>query len=187
MSLEFWTTVASVGTFIVITATALAAFVQLRHLRRSNELAGLQSALDMLLDPSVREIVNYVRHDLPGHMTDQDFRASLREIPVDRRAHPELYLCDMYNHVGSFVRNGLIDEHIYLQTEWYNVNLYWGLLREVVAEVRADRPFLFENFEWLAARAQRWLLDHPAGDYPAGAARMIPQRSGGNDLSGSHS
>ena len=164
--LELWTALASVGTFVVIAATALAAFVQLRHLRRSNQLAGLQSTFDMLLDPSVREIVNYVRHDLADRMKDQAFRDSLLRIPIDRREHPEFYLCDMYNHVGSFVRNGLIDERIYLQTEWYNVNLYWSLLRDVVLTARGNRPFLFQNFEWLATRAERWVTEHPRGDLP---------------------
>lgn len=174
MSLELWSTVASLGTFVVIAATALAAFVQLRHLERSNQMAGLQSTFDMLMDPSIRELVNYVRHDLAGRMTDETFRAGLMQIPVDRREHPELYLCDMYNHVGSFVRNRLIDERIYLQTEWYNVNLYWGLLRDVVAQTRTNKPYVFENFEWLASRAQLWLKQHPSGDYPAGQQKMLP-------------
>ena len=173
MSVEMWSTIASVGTFVVITATAIAAFVQLRHIRRANELAGLLSTFAMLQDPSVREMVNYVRHALPERMKDADFRASLLEIPVDRRNHPELYLCDMYNHIGSFVRNGLIDEHIYLQTEWYNVSLYWGLLGEVIEHSRQNRPFLFENFEWLAARTQRWIGEHPHGDYPTDQPRML--------------
>lgn len=136
-------------------------------------MAGLQNTLDMLLDPSVRELVNYVRHDLADRMGDERFRESLLRIPIDRRDHPELYLCDMYNHVGSFVRNGLIDERIYLQTEWYNVNLYWGLLRDIVLRTRQNRPYLFENFEWLAARAERWLQEHPHGDYPPNQPRML--------------
>ncbi|HZT12446.1 MAG TPA: hypothetical protein VFA29_06575 [Candidatus Baltobacteraceae bacterium] len=177
MSLEQWSVLASVGTFLVITATALAAFVQLRHLRRSNQLAGLQSTFDMLMDPTVRELVSYVRHDLADRMQDDAFRSTLLDIPIDRRQHPELYLCDMYNHVGSFVRNGLIDERIYLQTEWYNVNLYWGLLCDVIGVVRSNRPFLFENFEWLAARAKLWRDGHPGGDYPPDTPRMSATRS----------
>jgi hypothetical protein len=93
----------------------------------------------MLQDPSVREIVNYVRHDLAQKMEDPAFRQGLRTpagVPVDRRLHPEYYLCDMYNHIGSFIRSGLIDESIYLQTEWVNVALYWGLLRDAIAEGR---------------------------------------------------
>lgn len=173
MSLELWSTVASMGTFVVIAVTAIAALVQLRHIRRANQLAGLQTALGMLVDPSVRELLNYVRHDLSDRMNDADFRASLHEIPVNRGEHPELYLCDMYNHVGSFVRSGLIDERIYLQTEWYNVNLYWGLLKGTIALVRERRPYVFENFEWLAARAREWQQQHPTGDYPGNQRRMI--------------
>ena len=105
MSLELWATIASVGTFVVIAATAIAAFVQLRHVRRSNQVAGLKSTFEMLLDPSIREIVNFVRHDLRERMKDQTFRNSLHETPVDRRDHPELYLCDLYNHPYRCIRS----------------------------------------------------------------------------------
>jgi hypothetical protein len=173
MSPDQWSAIAAVGTFVVIGATAITALIQLRHIRRANQLAGLQSTFDMLQEPSVREIVNFVRHDLAARMNDPEFRAGLLETPIDRREHPELYLCDMYNHIGSFVRSGLIDETIYLQTERYNVALYWGLLHEVVLQVRRDRPFLFENFEWLAVRANVWVDKHPRGDYPAKESRML--------------
>ncbi len=178
MTLEAWSALASFGTFFVIAATAIAAFVQLRHIRRSNQLAGLQSTFGMLVDPTVRELINYVRYDLAERMKDENFRATLLKIPIDRSEHPELYLCDIYNHIGSFVRNGLIDERIYLQTEWYNVNLYWGLLSGIIAAARTNRPFIFENFEWLAARAQRWVDGHPQGDYPKDQSRMLD--SGGS-------
>ena len=173
MSLELWGTLASVGTFAVILATAITAVVQLRHIRLANQLAGLLSAFGMLQDSSVRELVNFVRQDLAKKMQDETFRRSLLDIPVDRRIHPELYLCDLYNHIGSFVRSGLIDERVYLQTDWYNANLYWKLLKDVIAQTRRNRPHLFENFEWLAARAQRWVAEHPDGDYPASERRMI--------------
>jgi len=41
MSLEAWSTVASVGTLFVIAATAFAALVQLRHARSSNQIAAV--------------------------------------------------------------------------------------------------------------------------------------------------
>jgi hypothetical protein len=173
VSLELVNTVASIGTFAVITATAIAALVQLRHLQRANQLAGLQSTFSALLDPSVRDLVNYVRHDLAERMRDDAFRAGIAEIPIDRREHPEFYLCDIYNHIGALVRSGLIDETIYLQTEWYNVALYWDLLRDSMIEGAKNRPYLFENFEWLAARAQVWIREHPHGDYPIGQPRLL--------------
>ena len=173
MSLELWSTIASVGTFVVIAATAIAAFVQLRHIRLANQLAGLQSMFEMLQDPSVRELIDFIRHDLAERMRDASFASALDRTPVDRRVHPELYLCDIYNHIGSFVRSGLIDEGVYLQTDWYNVDLYWGLLRDVVARIRHNRPHVFENFEWLAARAAAWIERHPRGDYPTEERRLI--------------
>lgn len=173
MTLDGWNVLASVGTFLVILATAVIALGQLRHIRRANQLSGLLSTFDMLQDQSVRELVDFVRHDLAVRMQDESFRKSLRDIPIDRRAHPELYLCDMYNHVGSFVRSGLIDEEIYFQTDWYNVGLYWGLLKDVVAESRHGRPYIFENFEWLAARSERWQAAHPRGDYPSSERRLL--------------
>ena len=176
MSLETWSTVAAVGTFIVITASDVAALVQLRHLRTSNQLSGLMSVFEMLQDPSVRELVNFVRHELAERMKEDNFRASLLEIPIDRRKHPELYLCDMYNHIGSFVRSGLIDEQTYLQTDWYNVNLYWGLLADVIAIARTNRPYIFENFEYLASRTKAWMTNHPHGDYPGAERRLLPAR-----------
>jgi hypothetical protein len=174
MNLDALNTAAAVGTFVVITASAIAALAQLRHLRTGNQLSGLISVFGMLQDPSVRELVNFVRHDLAERMKDKDFRASLLDIPIDRGKHPELYLCDMYNHIGSFVRSGLIDERTYLQTDWYNVTLYWGLLAEVVAIGRTGRPHIFENFEYLASRAQAWVEQHPEGDYPRAERRLLP-------------
>lgn len=173
MTLEAWNTAAAVGTFVVITASAIAALAQLRHLRTSNQLSGLMSVFEMLQDPSVRELVNYVRHDLAEDMKSDEFRATLLEIPIDRRKHPELYLCDMYNHIGSFVRSSLIDERTYLQTDWYNVTLYWGLLAEVVKIARTSRPHIFENFEYLASRAKAWVEKHPHGDYPGAEPRLL--------------
>jgi len=162
----------SVATLIVIAASAIAAIVQLRHLRAGNQLSGLITVFSMLQDPSVRELLTYVRHELADRLKDADFRKGLLEIPIDRQKHPELYLCDMYNHIGSFVRSGLIDERTYLQTDWYNVNLYWSLLVDVIIIGRSNRPYLFENFEYLAARAKAWLDEHPEGDYPLNERRM---------------
>ena len=49
----------------------------------------------------------------------------------------------------------------------------WSLLHDTIAVCRQRRPHLFENFEWLAARAARWRQAHPGGDYPPGERRMI--------------
>jgi hypothetical protein len=173
MSYEAITAFSALGTFLVIAATAIAALVQLRHLRQSNQLSGLLSVLQLFQDPHFHELIDFVRTDLPKRMEDPEFVAGLNEIPIDRRKHPELHLAELYEEIGSFVRSGLIDEDLFLQGHWYNVLLYWKLLLPVIAVGRKSRPYIFENFELLASRAQAWSDRHPHGNYPASAPRMV--------------
>lgn len=176
MSLEFWATAAAVGTFVVITASSIAALIQLRHLRDANQLQGVLSVLELLQEPSNRELLNFVRRDLRGKMEDPVFVASLREVPVDRIKHPELYVCQLYEHIGSYVRSGLIPEAPFMQVDWYDVLLYWNLLEPAIRTARdapPPRPFIFENFEWLAAKAKLWADRHPRGNYPKSLPRMV--------------
>jgi hypothetical protein len=175
MSLEQWTSFASVGTFVVVAASSVAALIQLRHLRDGNQLQGVLHVLDLLQDPANRELLNFVRRDLAKEMRDESFVASLHDVPIDRIKHRELYVCQLYEHIGSYVRSGLIAERAFMQVDWYDVLLYWGLLEPTVRAARdapPPRAFIFENFEWLAAKAQRWSDEHPAGNYPANLPRM---------------
>lgn len=178
MSMEALSTAATVGTFVVIAASAVAAIVQLRHLRISNQLDGLLTFLQLLQSAEMRELLNFVRHDLAARLEDQAFVSELHERPVDRAKHPELYVCQFFDHIGSHVRSQLIDENALLQTAWYDVNLYWTLLRPVVELTRTTtsedsrRLYVFENFEYLAARAALWIARHPNGNYPANTPRL---------------
>ncbi|MBV8163772.1 MAG: hypothetical protein JOZ91_05850 [Candidatus Eremiobacteraeota bacterium] len=174
MSPELLTALASVGTFVVIAASAIAALVQLRHLRRSNQLSGLLSVLELFQQTHFHELINFVRSELPQRMEDPAFRAGLEHVPVDRRKHPELHVADMYEEIGSYVRCGLIDEDQFLLGHWLNVLLYWSLLHPCMVLVRSHSPNTFENFEYLAARALAWRNKHPSGNYP----RELPRVDG---------
>jgi hypothetical protein len=127
----------------------------------------------------MRELLNFVRHDLAGRMCDPAFVKELQERPVNRARHPELYVCQFFDHIGSHVRSGLIEEHVLLQTVWYDIALYWSLLQPVIEVARQNTPqdhlrqYVFENFEYLAARATVWMERHPAGNYPADTPRML--------------
>ena len=87
MSAELWSAIASVATFfVIISATAIAAFVQLRHIRRSTELTGLLSTFEMLQGP-LGARTGELRHDLPARMNDPGYCAGLLIIPIDRCEH----------------------------------------------------------------------------------------------------
>jgi len=51
MSLELFNILARLGTFIVIAATAIAAIVQLRHMRSSNQIAAINELRETIETP----------------------------------------------------------------------------------------------------------------------------------------
>jgi len=173
MSFEAWTTFAAVGTFIVITITAIAAFIQLHHLRASNQLSAMLKLLELEQSPALEDRFHFVRTQLAEKMQDPAFRASLDELPVDRTLHPERHVIAWFEHIGSWMKNGLIDEETYLEYASPIIAQYWILLAPTVKRMRRNRePWLLEDFEYLAARARRWLAGHPRGNYSKSTSRM---------------
>ncbi len=173
MSFEAWTTIAAVGTFVVITITAVAAFIQLHHLRASNQLSAMLKLLELEQSPALEERFHFVRTQLAAKMKDPDFLASLDEKPVDRTLHPERHVIAWFEHIGAWMKNGLIDEETYLEYASPLITRYWYLLAPTVERIRRTRePWLLEDFEYLAARAKHWLVRHPAGNYSKSTPRM---------------
>ncbi|MBV9332771.1 MAG: hypothetical protein JO146_02065, partial [Candidatus Eremiobacteraeota bacterium] len=97
MSLELWNTLFAGGTFVVITATAIAATVQLRHLRASNQLVALTTVLSDWQRPQLQEWLRFARWEIADKLKDPEFVASLRT--PDRTKHPELLLADYFEVV----------------------------------------------------------------------------------------
>jgi hypothetical protein len=175
MSLEAWTTVAAVGTFVVITITAIAAFIQLHHLRASNQLSAMLKLLELEQSSALEDRFHFVRTQLAAKMRDPDFQASLGERPIDRTLHPERHIIAWFEHIGAWMKNGLIDEAAYLEYASPIIIQYWTLLAPTVQRIRRTRDvWLLEDFEYLAARAERWLATHPHGNYPKNTPRMGP-------------
>lgn len=82
MPLEFWSTLAAIGTFVVISATAVAALVQLRHLRAGNQISAFVAMVQMYESPELKEPLHFVNADLANRLEDPAFRAGLRTRPV---------------------------------------------------------------------------------------------------------
>jgi hypothetical protein len=74
MSQESLSTAAAIGTFIVIAATAIAAVLQLRHLRAQNQLTGLLTVLARVEDPQFNEWVDGARETIKSRMSDPAYR-----------------------------------------------------------------------------------------------------------------
>ncbi len=77
MSLELVNTFATLGTFVVIAATAIAAVVQLRHMRGSNQITALNELRETMETPDFQATSHFVGSELPAKLRDPAFRYQL--------------------------------------------------------------------------------------------------------------
>lgn len=172
MTYEALSAFAATGTFVVIAATAIAALIQLRHTRVSNQLQSLLTLIEMPLQPRLSDAFIFVAHDFPHKMQDEAFRDQIEnQRPLDRTVHKELLICDYYERIGSAIKYGLISADFYLDSG--SPLQYWRILEPAIAIMRRNHgPWIYENFEYLAMLAERWEKNHPTGNYPAGGSRL---------------
>jgi hypothetical protein len=163
-----------IATLLVFGGTAVAALLQIRHLRASNELDALLRITEQLRGNELQDAFKYVQTELDAKVADTDYRRELsRRGFVDSNRHPEMNVCNWFNEVGTLVKNRLIAEATFLDLFSRLVTYYWKRLDPVIALLRRERGLgQYENFEYLAMLAERWETRHPHGAYPAGAKRM---------------
>jgi hypothetical protein len=178
MSLELWNTLATFGTFIVIAATAIAALVQLRHARGSNQIAALKDLQDETATPRFAEAEQVVINDLPAKLKDPEFRYYLatRCATTNENQAVRIAARDIGNHyerLGLLVKTGLADRDLTLSLWASNAKQSWDLLAPYLAIGRLRLgDVLWENFEFFVVLSREWLAAHPKGDYPANLSRI---------------
>ncbi|MBV8163774.1 MAG: DUF4760 domain-containing protein [Candidatus Eremiobacteraeota bacterium] len=175
MTAELLSAIFAGATFVVIAASAVAAIVQLRHLRTSNQLEAMMEINRRWNDPEFLRWLTFVRTELPRKMEDPEFRAGMVGEAVDRQVHVERYVGDYFEQIGTYAKYGLIDERSFLDIAFQTVIDTWERLWPVTRVRReASGPAIYENFEYLAVRARQWQQRHPHGAYPAGVLRYGP-------------
>ena len=178
MTPELLTAYASIGTFIVIAITAIAALVQLRHIRSANQLAGMMEYIKIWQTEAMQHANLFIQEQLVTKLQDPQYRQELFEQHVDRTLHPELAVADWCEQAGSYIKYGLLASAQFLDLGGGFVGLMWGQLKEVVAIRRTatGNGAMYENFEYLAALQQQWERDHRQGNYPRGLPRLLTQQ-----------
>ncbi|MFI4969070.1 MAG: hypothetical protein ACHP7D_02610 [Lysobacterales bacterium] len=165
-------TAATIATLVVITVTALAAFVQLRHMRTANQLEALLTVLARVEHADFGRMVDGARALLAEKLPDPAYRRSIEEGRVDRTNNPWLTLGNSYEWVGSLVRSGLVEEDPYMDIYADRVVGAWEIMQDVIAIIRRRAgPSVLENFEYLYVRARAYAAKHPHGVYPAHTPR----------------
>lgn len=175
MSLELLNALASVGTFIVIGATAIAAVVQLRHMRASNQLEGLLSVLARVEDSNFNRWVTAAQRQLPEMLADPVYRQSIIDGTFDRDV-AWLNLANSYDWVGSLVKNNLIPIDAFLDVYSYRVMQAWKVIEPVAALIRPHvGDAVWENFEYLYVKAEDFTKknDPHRGTYPKHTRRAV--------------
>ena len=168
MSAEWLSTFFTGATFFVIAATAIAALIQLRHLRASNQIVTLLAVTERRGSAEFRFVNNYVFNgELDKHLKDPQYRKGLMQVPVDVNAHPEMVLLFSWEQTGAMLKLGWFSEEALMETSGLIAIAAWRKLNPVVAIIRRERgPQVFDNFEYLASRALLWEAKHARGTFP---------------------
>lgn len=179
VSLEAWSTVASIGTFVVITATAVAALAQLRHMRSSNQIAAITDMQRAMESEKFARAQNFVVEQVPKLIDDPVGRSKLSAeiLPPDVQAVRDVG--NFFEVMGVFVKNGIIDRALVCDLWDGIVFRTWKQLEPVVLIRRkVSSPGTWTNFEYLAVICEESLSKWPGGKYSRGTRRMrIDERS----------
>jgi hypothetical protein len=173
MLLEVLNTIGTMGTFLVIALTAVAAIVQLRHMRAANQLDAVLVLERDFRSHDLQEAFRYVQRELPFKLRDPEYRAELEAVGfIDERTHLEVKACNWFNEVGTLVKNQLVTEDAFMDMFSRLVAVYWERLEPAIAVMRRRRgDVMYHDFEYLAIRARAWLTAHPHGTFPSGLHR----------------
>lgn len=178
MPLEFWNTFGTLGTFVVIAATAVAALIQLRHARSGNQIAALTELRDAFQSREFSEARAFIETKLPELVNNPEFRyqyanrAARTDEFFEQINHARL-IGNYFEDMGALIVAGLIDRDLVAIIYSSDVTGAWERLEPLVAIGRRSvGDALWENFEYAAMVSQRWIDAHPNGGYPSGAPRL---------------
>lgn len=177
MPLEWFNSFFLGATFIVIAVTAIAALVQLRHLRTSNQISTMVALLQMWEGPELQRHYRYMLNELPDKLLDPSFLAAFKTAGLSRTDHPELLVADFWEQIGTYMKYGYLDERSWLDIAAAQVPRAWDILEPGITSIRErEGPSVYENFEYAAVRARQWIERYPMGNYPPNLPRMAELR-----------
>ena len=171
MSPELLTAIASVGTFVVITASAVAAIVQLRHMQGSNQILALNEFREAFESAEIVAARDALQ-EIPLRLKDPTVRRQLERGPLPAWIQTVMPAARLYETLGGYVKHRIVKTEIVCDLWSPVIVTAWDLLAPLIVVMRRTRgPALFENFEMLTVLCQEWNARHPS-DYPKGLRRL---------------
>ena len=185
MSLELLNTLATITTTVVISATAIAAVIQLRHMRASNQIAGQLALRQVLLDDEFIASMGHIRFEIRDLLKDPQFLEFVRQFHLssasdgderyDRLYSAALRVGRNLENIGNMIRNGLTDRRIFLEQYAILVVMAWDGTEPLLKVRReaAGNDAIWEDFEYLTVLSRRWISE-VRSCYPKGVERILP-------------
>ncbi len=166
---EWLTAAGTVGTFIVIAVSAVAAFIQLRHVRSGNQFSVLSELQQKMDSPDFKKAVDFIRYEFPERIEDPAFRRQMlaNSSPEAHMLRDIAQFLDL--EAAQVVKHHMVPEA--LACDWLYVPVVpcWDALAPLIASRRAVLGYrLWEDFEYLAFLCKRFRERHPSGTYPKG-------------------
>jgi hypothetical protein len=184
LSWDAVTAISGAVSAIVIVATVVVGYRQvgvaadqLAHLRSSTQLEGTMKVFADLDGPEFRAARLFVEHQLEQRMREPRFRDELQLgwQAVNEDDHPEIFVAQMFERIGTYTRHGLLDPVLIAD--------YCGpLIREMWQKLdscgylemhRRQNPYFLENFEYLYDAAMDW-YDNDDPPFRTSRQRALP-------------
>lgn len=174
MSLELVSAIASVGTFVVIAATAIAAIIQLHHLRGSNQIVALNEFREAFESPELAA-ARAAMWELAERLKDPAVRRELEGRRLPEWFQKVQFAGRLLETLGGYVKHGIVSEDIVIDLWGAPIQTFWNAMAPAIVVMRRSRgEGLYENFEMLAALTEQWVTRHAGSAYPKNLARIAP-------------
>lgn len=173
MPAEWVTAIATVFTALVIGASALAALMQIRHMRTGNQISAYNECRETMESADFREALAFIRNEIPALLSDTENVAAIVDSALREQYAGIRLVANLFESMGLFVKTGMMDERIACEL-WSGIVLTtWENLRPLTAELRKRHgPGIWINFEYMAVLSDDFIEHFPDGGYPAGVRRM---------------
>jgi len=185
MSLEVLNTAGTLATVVIVAATAIAALVQLRHLRASNQINAMLTIGERVEAKPIQDAINLLGSALPAAMDSEDFqRYFTATVLLVKPEHVEAAYVELvkavrlvgntFEDLGILLERRVIDRDIFLRSYAGLILVVWEVMKSSVVLVRGagkDAAWIF--LEYLAVESEDWKQEHP-NPYPRGVRRIIP-------------
>lgn len=173
MPAEWVTAIATVFTALVIGASALAALLQIRHMRTGNQISAYNECRETMEGSEFREALAFIRNELPQRLADASTVSAITASSLRNEYAGIRLVANLFESMGLFVRTGMMDERIACEL-WSGIVLdAWNNLRPLTAALRKRHgPGIWTNFEYMTVLSEEFIQQFPDGGYPRGARRM---------------